>query len=142
MKESDRRCLMWDLLCLMSARSESQSTAAIARGVRVSGGRGFLDIRLEFVSLWVNERNQCLFWGFYHDCEDLIFYHHIISCSGIFFFSESVRGRERERERPGLFARESLSRQKLPRLESERVPCRQPCLYLLLITQLDASGWR
>ena len=76
---------MWDLLCLMSACSESQSAAAIARRVRVGEGRGFLDISLEFVSLWVNERNQPLFWGFYHDCEDLIFYHHIITCSGNLF---------------------------------------------------------
>lgn len=42
----------------MSARSESQSTAAIARGVRAGGGRGSLDISLEFISRWVNERNQ------------------------------------------------------------------------------------
>lgn len=76
----------------MSARSESQSTTAIARGVRASGGRGFLDISLEFVSLWVNERNQPLFWGFCCDCEDLIFYHHIISCSGSLFTRERDLG--------------------------------------------------
>lgn len=78
--------------------SESQSTAAIARGVRAGGGRGSPDISLEFISRWVNERNQPLFWGFYRDCENLIFYHHVTSCSGNLF---TVL-----RERPGLFGRE------------------------------------
>lgn len=76
----------------MSVRSESQSSAATAHGVRVGGGRGFLDISLEFISLQVIEKSQPLFWGFYHDCEDLIFYHHLISCSGNLFTGERDLG--------------------------------------------------
>lgn len=78
----------------MSECSESQRSAATARGVRVGGGRGFL-CHQPCVGLCVNERNQLLLWDFYQDCEDLIFYHHIILSSGSLL--------TREGERPELF---------------------------------------
>lgn len=49
---------MWEVLCLLWVCSESQSTTATAREVGEGGGRGFLDTSLEFVPVWVNERNQ------------------------------------------------------------------------------------
>lgn len=51
----------------------------------------FFVISLEFVSLCVNERNQLLLWDFYQDCEDLIFYRHIIAGSGNLFTREGER---------------------------------------------------
>lgn len=79
--------------------------------------------------------NQLLLWDFYQDSEDLIFYHHVISGSGNPFTREG----EGERETWVFFER-ITSRQKLTRAESERVPSRQLCLYLLFITQLEVRA--
>lgn len=48
-----------------------------------------------------------------------------------------------ERERESWVVCETISNRQRPTWpESEQVPCRQPCLYLLLITQLGVSGWK